>query len=92
MKNFIEFNWEKKYLYMIALAFLMSFRMEINFSNKNKSKENLSASIIFDLITECCLSFSIFIFIIEKCKIKNKNNLNIQLHLIRNPLKNVKKI
>ena len=91
MKNFIEFNWEKKYLYMIALAFLMSFRMEINFSNKNKSKENLSASIIFDLITECCLSFSIFIFIIEKCKIKNKNNLNIQLHLIRNPLKNVKK-
>ena len=90
MGNFIEFNWEKKYLFMIISSFLMSFRMEVNFSSKNKSNENnISASIIFDLITECSLSFSIFIFIIEKCTIKKKNNLKIHLNL---PIKNLKTV
>ena len=82
MRKFIEFNWEKNYLYIIILSFLMSFRMIVNFSDINKSKENLSATIIFDLITECSLSFSIFLYIIEKSKIKKKNNNNLKNELI----------
>ena len=85
MGNFIEFNWEKKYLFMIAQAFLMSFRMDVNFSKKNISDEtNLVASTMFDLITECCLSFSFFIYIIEKSKVKNtkkKKNVIIDQNL-----------
>jgi len=72
MGNCIELNWEKKYFLLIAQAFLMSFRMEVNFSKKNiKDEENKLASSIFDLITECCLTFSFFIYIIEKSKVKN---------------------
>ena len=69
MRNFIEFSWEKKYLLMISQAFLMSFRMEVNF-HENNNNNKVSAA-MFDLITECCLTFSIFIYIIEKYKLKN---------------------
>ena len=93
MGKYIEFNWEKNYLYIIIQAFLMSFRMLVNFSDKNKSKENLSATIIFDLITESCLSFSIFLYIIEKCKTKKKRNLKIEINLPKKSIiiMNVKK-
>ena len=62
MGKFIEFNWEKNYIYIIILSFFLSFRMLVNFSDKNKSRENYAATNIFDLITECSLSFSIFLY------------------------------
>ncbi len=74
MGNFIEFNWEKKYLLMIGQALIMSFRMEVNFIGKKENENTYqSSSSMFDLITECCLSFCIFIYIIEKCRTKNLN-------------------
>ena len=91
MGNLIEFNWEKKYLLMISQAFLMSFRMEVNF-HENNNNNKVSAA-MFDLITECCLSFSIFIYIIEKCRIKNfktinkKSKLSLDLSQIKLDLK-----
>ena len=85
MRNFIEFSWEKKYLLMISQAFLMSFRMDVNFFGIKENEKTLESSILFDLITECCLTFSIFIYIIEKYKLKNlktkKKNLKINLNL-----------
>ena len=85
MGKFIEFSWEKKYLLMISQAFLMSFRMEVNFFGIKENEKTLESSILFDLITECCLTFSIFIYIIEKYKLKNlktkKKNLKIDLNL-----------
>ncbi len=71
MGKFIEFSWEKKYLLMISQAFLMSFRMDVNFFGIKENEKTLESSILFDLITECCLTFSIFIYIIEKYKLKN---------------------
>jgi len=65
MGNFIEFNWEKKYLFIITQAFLMSFRMNVNFSNNNiKNENNHAAYSMFDLITESSLSFCFFIYVI----------------------------
>lgn len=85
MGKFIEFSWEKKYLLMISQAFLMSFRMDVNFFGIKENEKTLESSILFDLITECCLTFSIFIYIIEKYKLKNlktkKKNLKIDLNL-----------
>ena len=72
MGNFIEFNWEKKYLLLITQAFLMSFRMEVNFSKNNiKNENNDAAYSMFDLITESSLSFCIFFYVIEKYRVKN---------------------
>ena len=85
MRKFIEFSWEKKYLLMISQAFLMSFRMDVNFFGIKENEKTLESSILFDLITECCLTFSIFIYIIEKYKLKNlktkKKKLKIDLNL-----------
>ena len=84
MGNFIEFNWEKKYLLLITQAFLMSFRMEVNFSKNNiKNENNDAAYSMFDLITESSLSFCIFFYVIEKYRVKNlkKNTTNIDINL-----------
>ena len=84
MGNFIEFNWEKKYLFIITQAFLMSFRMNVNFSNNNiKNENNHAAYSMFDLITESSLSFCFFIYVIEKYRIKNlkKKISNIDVNL-----------
>ena len=84
MGNIIEFNWEKKYLFIIAQAFLMSFRMDVNFSDKNiKNEKNYAAHSMFDLITESSLSFCFFIYVIEKYRIKNlkKKISNIDVNL-----------
>ena len=87
MGNFIEFNWEKKYLLMIGQALIMSFRMEVNFIGKKENENTYqSSSSMFDLITECCLSFCIFIYIIEKCRTKNlnakKKKLRVDINLV----------
>ena len=66
MGNFIEFNWEKKYLFIIAQAFLMSFRMDVNFSKNNiKNENNNVAYSMFDLITESSLSFCFFFMLLK---------------------------
>ncbi len=72
MGNFIDFNWEKKYLLIIAQAFLMSYRMDVNFSNNNiKDENNDVAYSMFDLITESSLSFCFLFYVIEKYRVKN---------------------
>ena len=84
MGNFIEFNWEKKYLLIIAQAFLMSYRMDVNFSNNNiKDENNDVAYSMFDLITESSLSFCFLFYVIEKYRVKNikKKNTKIDINL-----------
>ena len=90
MGNFIEFNWEKKYLLMISQAFLMSFRMEVNFFGIKENERKYKSALKLDLITECCISLSIFIYIIEKCRIKKKKIyiLNIEKELKKIGLNN----
>ena len=95
MGNFIEFNWEKKYLLMIGQALLMSFKLDVYFFGIKEYERNYLSALKLDIITECCISLSIFIYIIEKCRIKNKKiyilNIEKELKKIRLTNKIIKK-
>jgi len=67
MFTYFEFTWKNSYIYIILQAVLMSSRMEINFRGEKEKKYKIK-KIMFDLITECCLSFLIIVYLINKRK------------------------
>ena len=69
----IEFSFKNKFsfFYIIAQTILGMVLVELNFS---KNLKNEGAIILFNLITECTLTFSFLLYYIEKKRSKRNNN------------------
>ena len=74
MKQIFEFTWNINYIFLLLQSLLMSFRMEINFSRSEEKDNNKyqNKKIMFDLITECCLSLCTIFYLIGRKINKSK--------------------
>ena len=66
MKTIIEFNWNTNYKFIFFHNFILIFKIFYSNSSKFNIKKNKNSTIMFELITECSLIFSLIPFLIEK--------------------------
>ena len=88
MKTIIEFTWNNNYKYIFIHIFFMSLKNYYCYSDKPTNKKNNNSIIMFELITECSLTFLIIPFLIEKYR--KKNLIKIYEKNFSSKLKNIK--
>ena len=76
MKTIIEFNWNTNYKFIFFHNIILIFKIFYSNSSKFNIKKNKNSTIMFELITECSLMFSIIPFLIEKYKKRNLKKKN----------------
>ena len=87
MKKIIEFNWDINYKFILFHLFFVIIKNFYSASNKLNKKTNKNSIIMFELIIECSLMFSIIPFLIEKYRKRNSiKNSRIK------PINKIKKI
>jgi hypothetical protein len=91
MKTIIEFNWNNNYKFIFIHNIILIFKIFYSNSSKFNIKKNKNSTIMFELITECSLIFSIIPYLIEKYKKRNKIKIfesNFKYIIKYNKLKN----
>ena len=91
MKTIIEFTWDNNYKFIIIYIIFIVIRNLYSFTSKFNKKRNKNTIIMFELITECSLIFSIIPYLIEKYKKRNKIKIfesNFKYIIKYNKLKN----
>ena len=76
MKTIIEFNWNTNYKFIFIHIIFILIKNYYSSSSKLNTKTNKNSIIMFELITECSLIFSIIPFLIEKYKKRNLKKRN----------------
>ena len=71
MKKIIEFNWDINYKFILFHLFFVIIKNFYSASNKLNIKTNKNSIMMFELIIECSLMFSIIPFLIEKYTKRN---------------------